>query len=67
MIKLKVSGMSCEHCVRAVDKALAEVKGVESVVEVNLEQGVALVTGEPKMADLISAVEEEGYQAELAQ
>lgn len=67
MIKLKVSGMSCEHCVRAVDKALAEVDGVESVVEVNLEQGMAVVEGEPKMADLISAVEEEGYQAELAQ
>lgn len=67
MIKLKVSGMSCEHCVRAVDKALAEVDGVESVVEVNLEQGMAVVEGEPKMADLISAVEEEGYRAELAQ
>ena len=67
MIKLKVNGMSCEHCVRAVDKALAGVDGVESVVEVKLEQGVAVVAGEPKIADLVSAVEEEGYQAELAQ
>ena len=64
MIRLKVSGMSCEHCVRAVDKALARVDGVESVTDVNLERGEATVEGEPKLAALVAAIAEEGYSAE---
>ena len=64
MIKLKVSGMSCEHCVRAVNQALAAVEGVDSVVEVSLERGEAVVEGTPELANLLPAVEEEGYSAE---
>ena len=64
MVKLKVEGMSCEHCVRAVHEALAGVTGVASVTEVSLERGEAIVEGEPDVAALISAIEEEGYQAE---
>ena len=64
MIKLKVSGMSCEHCVRAVDQALASVEGVDSVTEVNLERGEATVEGEPELAALVAAIAEEGYSAE---
>ncbi len=37
MTKLKVEGMSCNHCVQAVSKALGAVAGVDRVVEVNLE------------------------------
>ena len=66
MVKLKVEGMSCEHCVRAVRDALADVEGVETVVEVSLERGEAMVEGNPELAALVSAIEEEGYQAELA-
>lgn len=29
--KFKVSGMSCNHCVKRVQKTLSEVKGVEKV------------------------------------
>ena len=64
MIKLKVSGMSCEHCVRAVNQALAAVEGVDSVIEVSLERGEAVVEGTPELANLLAAVEEEGYSAE---
>ena len=63
MTKLKVTGMSCEHCVHAVERALADVDGVESVVEVNLDRGEAIVDGEPEISALIAAIEDEGYSA----
>ena len=66
MIKLKVDGMSCDHCVRAVSNALAGVAGVEAVVEVSLERGEAIVDGEPEISALLAAIAEEGYSAEPA-
>ena len=67
MTKLKIEGMSCEHCVRAVSGALQEVSGVDSVVEVSLERGEAIVEGSAETASLIAAVEEEGYRAEVVE
>ena len=67
MIKLKVDGMGCDHCVRAVNDALAAVEGVEKVVEVSLERGEAIVEGEPEISALLTAIAEEGYSAEAAQ
>lgn len=63
-IKLKITGMTCEHCVRAVTKALKDVPGVTDV-EVTLQPGSAVVHGEMDPADLISAVTSEGYTAEV--
>jgi len=65
MIELDIGGMSCEHCVRTVGQALAGVDGVHRVVEVRLEDGVAIVEGEAEISSLIAAVEEEGYTAEV--
>ncbi|AEB12924.1 CopZ family metallochaperone [Marinithermus hydrothermalis] len=65
MVKLKIEGMSCNHCVMAVTKALEKVPGVEKVVEVSLERGEAIVEGSPEPTQLIAAVEEEGYQAQV--
>lgn len=67
MTKLKIDGMSCEHCVRAVSGALEGVPGVETVLEVSLDRGEALLEGNAETAALISAVEEEGYRAEVVQ
>jgi copper chaperone len=67
MTKLKIDGMSCEHCVRAISGALQEVPGVETVVEVSLERGEATVEGSAETALLIEAVEEEGYHAEAVE
>jgi len=64
MVRLKVSGMTCNHCVMAVKKALSRVPGVERA-EVSLERGEALVEGNADPKALIRAVEEEGYQAEV--
>jgi copper chaperone len=67
MTKLKIDGMSCEHCVRAVSGALEGVPGVETVLEVSLVRGEALLEGNAETAALIAAVEEEGYRAEVVQ
>jgi copper chaperone len=61
---LKVSGMTCNHCVSAVTKALAKVPGVESA-DVSLEKAQAVVKGSANAQALIAAVKEEGYDAAL--
>lgn len=66
MIKLKVSGMTCEHCEKAVERALSGVAGVDKVVVVNREHNEAVVEGQAEKAALLAAVREEGYEAELA-
>ncbi len=40
MKTIKIKGMSCQHCVRAVKKALEEIDGI-SDVEVDLAKGQA--------------------------
>jgi copper chaperone len=63
MIRLKIDGMSCSHCVSAVRRALAAVPGVREVIEVSLERGLARVDGDVDVQRLIAAVEAEGYSA----
>jgi copper chaperone len=63
MVKLKVTGMSCNHCVIAVTKALKAVHDVKDVT-VDLHKGQAIVEGGAKPLDLIEAIIDEGYQAE---
>ena len=67
MIKLKVTGMTCQHCENAVTEALSGVAGVEKVVVVSHERDEAVVEGSPEIASLVAAVKEEGYEAEVAQ
>ena len=50
-ITLKVGGMSCEHCVKAVTNAVAGVEGTEEV-EVNLEAGHVSFKYDPSLATL---------------
>ncbi|AWN14471.1 heavy-metal-associated domain-containing protein [Salinisphaera sp. LB1] len=66
MTKLKIDGMSCQHCVKSVDAALSEVPGVDRVVAVRLDEGEAEVEGSADVNALIAAVEEEGYDARAA-
>ncbi len=65
-VKLRVTGMSCEHCVQAVKRALEGVPGVKGA-QVSLEQGLVEVetgTDSVPVDQLIKAVEEAGYRAE---
>lgn len=65
MIKLKVTGMTCDHCVKSVTEALSTVAGVERVVEVSRERNEAIVEGKPDEGQLIAAVKEEGFEAQI--
>ena len=64
-IQLTVNGMTCMHCVAAVEKALAAVDGVDEVIRVTLEPGSATVKGNAPTEALIAAVKEAGYKASL--
>ena len=63
---LKVTGMTCGHCVRSVSEAIGSLEGVQSA-DVQLESGQATVVydeGRVSPRDLVGAVQEEGYTAE---
>lgn len=65
---LKVTGMTCNHCVHSVQSALQGVSGVRAA-RVDLEQGRAVVDydeGETGPKELEGAVADAGYQAEEA-
>jgi len=62
--ELKVTGMTCNHCRQAVQRALKEVPGSEAV-QVDLRSGRAVVTGSPDPDELAKAVESLGYTAEV--
>ena len=65
-IELKVQGMSCGVCVTHVTRALKGVAGVHSAV-VDLTSASAKVEGEALSVNkLIEAIEEEGYEAQIA-
>jgi copper chaperone CopZ len=62
MTTLKITGMTCGHCVMSAKKALAAVPGVRSA-QVDLASGLAQVEGEAPLEALVAAVEGEGYSA----
>lgn len=66
MMRLKVEGMTCEHCVKTVRETLSSVPGVARVAQVDLASGEALVEGEPELTALLDALHEEGYEARMA-
>ena len=62
-IELKVDGMTCDHCVRAVTEAISGVDGVAEA-SVDLDAGAATVTGERvDLGAVVAAIVEEGYEA----
>lgn len=58
--KFKIDGMTCNHCVMNVSKALKTVPGVEDV-KVDLSEGSAIVKGEYNPDLIRQAIEEIGY------
>ncbi|WP_089881067.1 heavy-metal-associated domain-containing protein [Halogeometricum limi] len=59
---LTVEGMSCGHCEQTVEDALSGVSGVESA-SADHESSSVTVEGDADAAELVSAVEEAGYDA----
>jgi copper chaperone len=61
---LTISGMTCDHCVRRVTKALARVDGL-GVVDVQVGRAVIDDGGEAeRVSHAVAAVKEAGYDAE---
>ena len=60
---ITVTGMSCEHCEKAVRAEISAIPGV-SRVDVDLASGEVKIRAEsaPQMTALRAAVEEAGYQ-----
>jgi len=56
----KIKGMSCPHCQATVEKAIAALPGVESVV-VNLSTGEATVNGSVSTESIAAAVTAAGF------
>jgi copper chaperone CopZ len=64
-VEIAISGMTCEGCVRTIEKKLATVPGVD-YAHVNLGAGKAVVEyddAQTRPDDLIRAVEQVGFQA----
>lgn len=65
-LNLKISGMSCGACVGHVSRALQTTPGVTNAI-VDLDSHSARVEGDNlDVEQLKAAVEEEGYEAEVA-
>jgi len=63
MPTIYIVGMTCQHCVEAVEAALGRVNGVTDV-EVDLDSGTATFSEEKPvdMATVRQAVADEGYE-----
>ncbi len=62
-IELTITGMTCDHCVRAVTDAITGVDGVTGA-EVDLGAGAATLTGDGvDLEAVVAAITEEGYEA----
>lgn len=62
-ITLNVKGMTCNHCVRAVEGALTELTGVERAL-VDLQAGTVTVDYQASVTldQMKEAIEEAGYE-----
>ena len=65
MLKLKVDGMTCDHCVKTVTRAVAGAPGVDGVRSVSLKQGEVVLDGSPDLGAVLKALADEGYAARL--
>lgn len=61
---LKVQGMSCAHCVNAVETGVNELQGISSV-KVDLGKGEVAVeydNSKTSLKEIQEAIEEQGYE-----
>lgn len=59
---LNVDGMSCEHCVKAIQKAVGSISGVESaVVDLSTKTVVVEHGSDVKLEKIKEEIEDQGY------
>ncbi|MGE6489372.1 copper chaperone CopZ [Paenisporosarcina sp. NPDC076898] len=62
-VTLKVEGMSCGHCVKAIESSVTEISGVDNV-QVHLENGTVDVEFNKDVVEveqITNTIEEQGY------
>lgn len=64
-LRLDVEGMSCQHCVASITKAVEPLPGVTGV-EVDLQAGAVTVSGDPDETAVVDAIEDCGYDVHRA-
>ncbi len=62
MATVKIKGMSCQHCVGSVSKALKAIPGITDVL-VDLEKGEASYEGNIDLETVKAAVQKIGFEA----
>ncbi len=64
---IKVKGMSCQHCVMSVTKALGQLEGIKNV-QVDLAKGEVRLENSKAIAPdrITKAIEDAGYQVVLS-
>lgn len=60
---LQVQGMSCGHCVKAVDEALRRVPGVKSA-EVRVGEASVVADDTVQRETLVAALDDAGYDVD---
>lgn len=61
MMTVKIKGMSCQHCVASVTKALTALEGISNV-KVDLQKGTATFNGTADRKTLQQAIEKIGFE-----
>ena len=63
MTRIKIQGMSCQHCVNAVTQTLSGIDGIRNV-KVTLENNEAVFDSSPgvDMEKIKKAVEQQGFK-----
>ena len=61
MATVKIKGMSCQHCVGAVTKALSALPGISNV-QVDLAKGEASYEGSVDMEAVKTAISKIGFE-----
>jgi copper chaperone CopZ len=61
MATIKIKGMSCQHCVASVTKALSAIPGIADV-KVDLAKGEASYEGNLDMEEIRAAISRIGFE-----
>jgi len=67
-IIIKISGMSCQHCVQSIENALQQSDGVDKVL-VDLNEEKAYIEYDPSIINvdnLLQVIKDTGYEGTLS-
>lgn len=60
-IVVTIEGMMCSHCVKRVEKALAEIKGIKSKVSLDDKKAYIEFKKEDLTKEVVEKIENAGY------